>query len=886
LNSATTDVNRPILLSIDGKYATTKLPNTYKATTDVGVEPTFHLADPERIIGGTNAKWGYSFHFISTSTTEGAITYKTPWRTLPVANTLESQVGSPNTVIPELQLEEQNDNDLVYTYYMMSDRDHSWHQNVAAAAFLTGIDDAEAILYKQMLDNGVAGSGGTSLGNLAFAYLKHKSVVGTLSTNIALDEIESTLYDQFNFRFITEDSLTGPMSTIGYSLETLTARNLALTAGEVTACAGVYGSATTDELNAPAVVLNYDDYNATTKLTFAEFVQHAKAKKMSHKIRIVFLPYIYRHAGTGFDTVYMCSVGGIYISGLQTYPATTTGDIETFPNVVSIKKSFTFKPTSIERYVDVFNDLGDLNVGDTLTEIPRSCFEQGIFIKLFLKPYNDEILADYAEATTQEKEMYNVAWDASSFVQSATSVWMNDRDVIYIDEVDEENPVAIRNASGSVVFEDRLILWNGNKVFISEEGDYYYFTKTMKKIFPEEVLKVISFKTILLVFTTQNLYAIYRAEIDTLTGGFTADGLPEYAKEIVWLQQPVLYNINPEKRYLDMIQVYNQMILFYSNEGQLYMIKPSTMIDSETQFAIQYFNKSANNILANFEQYINERLKIYNKLDAEDPDDYVTKDDVTVKGLIDIDLIKIIYSVPGRITFMLIYDVVNNRYTTYDTLSFTEVIHARHVEGGECYLTKRNNNTFFTLPVLSVNNVDMNVDMHYADMFRKEPLFAYLDSGNLNLNNHLVKRLRDLRLVLKNIDSTKILFNAELLLDEAVIHPFYAPDFKVRMLNGPDSNMKVNRVPVEDMNELFGMNQTIGEEGARTEFNSYYLYDDDNFFTRNSLLKTETLNSSRLIEYNSSILGVGKVVRIRMQLISKGKYKLQSYGITYKERRL
>ena len=56
------------------------------------------------------------------------------------------------------------------------------------------------------------------------------------------------------------------------------------------------------------------------------------------------------------------------------------------------------------------------------------------------------------------------------------------------------------------------------------------------------------------------------------------------------------------------------------------MIKPSTMIDSETQFAIQYFNKSANDILANYHDYINERLRIYNKIDLMDPEDYVTKE--------------------------------------------------------------------------------------------------------------------------------------------------------------------------------------------------------------------------------------------------------------------
>lgn len=316
------------------------------------------------------------------------------------------------------------------------------------------------------------------------------------------------------------------------------------------------------------------------------------------------------------------------------------------------------------------------------------------------------------------------------------------------------------------------------------------------------------------------------------------------------------------------------------------MIKPSTMIDSETQFAIQYFNKSANDILSNYHDYINERLRIYNKIDLMDPEDYVTKEKVTIKALVDIDLIKVFYTVPGRITFVLVYDVVNNRYTTYDTLSFNTIDHVRHVEGGELYVTRHGSNTYFTMPVIGINNVDQNVDKHYARMFKKDPVFTFIDTGNLNLNNHLNKRMRDLRVVIKNLDATKILYNAEVLLDDSVSRPFYGPDFKVRMVNGPDSMMVVNKVPIEDVNELFGLNQELGVTGDRTDINSYYLHEDRAFFENNALLKTETLNSSRLIEYNSSILGLGKVIRLRLQFIAKGKYKLQSFGIVYKERRI
>ena len=326
------------------------------------------------------------------------------------------------------------------------------------------------------------------------------------------------------------------------------------------------------------------------------------------------------------------------------------------------------------------------------------------------------------------------------------------------------------------------------------------------------------------------------------------------------------------------------MVLFYSSEGQLYMIKPSSTIDSETQFGIQYFNKSANHIFANYEEYINERLKAYNKLNVNDPEDYVTKEQVKIKALLDIDTIKIFFSVPNRITFVVVYDVVNNRYTTYDTLSFTQAESLWHVEGGEAYLTREGTHTYITVPIQSKLGTDQNADMHYQNVFKKEPIFTLLDTGVLNLNNHITKRMRDLRLTIKNIDATKILYNAELTLDDTIIRPMYSPNFRVKMVNGLDTTMRVEETPQADVDELFGLNQTIGIDGTREEISSFYLHQDKDFFEKNALLRTETINSTRLIEYNSSILGVGKNIRLRIQLVSKGKYKLQSFSIIYKEK--
>jgi hypothetical protein len=883
------EVNRPILLKVGTNYALTKIPESYKTSLDIKVEPTFHLQDPQRILGSVSGteQWAYRFDFINTGTDAEIKRYRTPWRSLPVENT----ISGFNEDIAEIKINTNNPNDNTYTYYVTSSKPHSWLEDTGVTTAFTDIKQAEVRLFERMRENGQAGVIPTTLGNLAYTAGKTFNLAQTfVPSTLDLDDIDETLYNQMDYRFIGEDDLKDAVTALGHNIEALNNRTISVDISTAQTISVVYPTITVSSINAPIIPTTYNNFTSANKMTLSDFIIHAKEKRKTHHIKVIFLPNIYRRQGTvsdsAIDYVYLCSAPGIYINGLIGSSLNATGPVTTWQGMLNMKKNFTFLLDIVDTYVDCFTNLNDLYLNDVVTHMPRDVFSRGVYLVIYLKPYNQSMLDSYAEKTTPELKLINRSWDESAYKQTSSGVWAQARDIVYLDEVDEENPTIIAESREYIVFEDRLIVWSGNKVYISEEGNYYHFISTMKKIFPEEVLKVISFKNVLLVFTTQNLYAIYRAELDTFTGNYTEQGLPEFIKTIVWLQQPVLYNINPERKYLDVIQVYNQMILFYSNEGQLYMIKPSTMIDSETQFGIQYFNKSANDILANYEQYINERLKLYGKLDIENELDYVTKADVQVHALVDIDLIKVFYSVPGRITFVLIYDVVNNRYTTYDTLSFTNINFVQHVEGGEFYLTQKNNASYFTLPVIGINNVDQNADIHYTRMFKKEPIFTFIDSGNLNLNNHLRKRLRDLRVVLKNLDATKILYNAELLIDDTIIRPFYGPDFKVRMLNGPDSMMTVDKVPVEDLNELFGMNETIGIEGARTDLNSYYLHSDVDFYERNSLLKTETLNSSRLIEYNSSILGVGKVVRLRLQFISKGKYKLQSFGIVYKERRV
>ena len=882
-DSNITDVNRPILLKVNDKYTTQRLPISFKTSLDIKVDPTFYLQNPVAITGNKDtAKWAYRFDIVSTSKLTDFPVYKTPWRTI---NTLTGT----NSIIPELDLDAVEITKEKYTYYILGDGLNNVSASTRYTTHATGLVNEEFEMFKELANGGVVSSNQvTELGDLVFAYTKHKAIADSFKKNVrTFADIDSDLFKQLKLYFVSEDTVRAGVIKYGVPYEDLANRELFIAnsrekpPGYVT---------TEDPMFSPGFMITGEHYAKMDRMNPTQFALDAMKKSEDYEIEVVYMPFVsyvktYNTSNELVDeTVYLLSLGGIFAGGMFGYHTTT--NIPAYPLVLDVPKSYTFFREYAFNTIDVWKNLNDLNIKQLIEHVPRSGFDKGVSLILYLHPYNTEELEDLQGRNYNRIKTANAAWDAASYTQSVIATWGADKDVTYIDDIQDDDAEIITTANKGIVFENRLVLWSANKVYISEEGNYNYFTNKMKKEFPEEVLKIIPFKTILLVFTTQHLYAIHRVEAETPTGNFDEEGVPEVTLEVIWIHQPVLYNINPERRYLDVIQVYNQMVLFYSNEGQLYMIRPSTTIDNETQFGIQYFNKSANAVLANFHEYINGRLHTYNKVEQLDEHNQVKKDDVQIKAIVDIDTIRIIYFVPDKITFILNYDVVNNRYTTYDTLSFTDILSTNHVEGGEMYVTKENGSSYFTLPISRFNDVDLNVDMHYASSFKKEPIFTLLDSGNLNLNNHITKRMRDLKIVMKNIDSSKILYNAEVLMDDTVIYPFYNSMFNVRMSNGPDSRVVVDKVPVDDMNDLFGLAQTIGFSGARTNMNSYYLYDDNDFFNKNSLLKTETLNSNKLIEYNSSITSMGKVVRIKIQLISKGKYKLQSFGIVYKERRI
>ncbi len=519
--------------------------------------------------------------------------------------------------------------------------------------------------------------------------------------------------------------------------------------------------------------------------------------------------------------------------------------------------------TSVEA-LDTNSDLPDFESEDVI--------KNGYHIIFYIRPYKKTDI-DEAVVGTSDTDIYKtfLAYEVMKTTWDASTTYIVDHHIQYgfdsltvttIPEALTKEPQDIRDAKHQLVFDDSyLVLWHNNMLYISEQGDYYYFKKDSKKEFPERIVKVIQFKNILLVFTVQHLYAVYQGEVPTTVNG-------EPAVEIQWLKQTVLYNIMASDRYADVIQVFNEMVLFYSEDGQLFMIKPSTMIDSETRFSLKYFNQAANDILMNYDTYINERLQDYGS------DLQIAKDQVQIKALISVNFIKIFYYVPGVITYILIYDVINNRYVVYDTMTFTEISDKMFIDSGELYLTVHDEKLYFTLPHTEMYQQDNIVDISITDNLRSVGIHGLIDTGNLNLNNHLNKRFRDLHVVYKNLSASKLLFGVETLMDDVLTRHCYDSQIQVQEIGGTSYYVPVT-VPADVNSDEAG-----DGDGVLHDINHNI------FEERNLLMDFGDYTSSKLLTHRTSILGLGKVLRLRLQFISKGKYKVQSFGIIYKERRV
>lgn len=493
----------------------------------------------------------------------------------------------------------------------------------------------------------------------------------------------------------------------------------------------------------------------------------------------------------------------------------------------------------------------------------KGYFDTGINMSLYLIPL-------YMPTTFLDMLSYDYNNVNPTTITSATYLYSTRQisyspDPSYMIETLTEEPRDIRQSTKFIVFSsdqgDRIVTWVGNKVYISEPNSYYYYKSTNVHTYPERVLKVIQFKNTLLVFTPLNLYSIYPYEDVQLSSGVDEEGNATTIQTTViyYATLPVLYNLMLTEQYLDAIQVFNQMVLFYSADGQLFMIKPTATIDNDTKFSIQYFNKSANNILLNYDQYMQSRLHEYGI------DTIVVKSDVTIKVQVNINYIKIFYMYDDY-TYILVYDIINNYYYTYDTLSFTDIKNIIFTSEGDTYistttLSDDKKYLFFTVKNNIPNEMDNNVDEAVYNSFKDTPICTEIDTGNLNLNNHLKKRFRDLHTVYKNLTAKSLLFILDTFIDDIPA--------QVSM----DDSMTI-------VSSQIGGEVVHNYECVSTKIDNELLEDN------NALFDFSDFTSNKILTYYSSIPCLGKHFRMRMRFVSKGKYKIQSYGITFKEHQI
>lgn len=511
----------------------------------------------------------------------------------------------------------------------------------------------------------------------------------------------------------------------------------------------------------------------------------------------------------------------------------------------------TTSPYTILDWVDSVEKLGVTNhPDDILTRY--GFFEQGVQIRFYITPfklasdYNDE--GEHAYPKMREELIHFLTQGA--LVSHSPRVYAQvQSDVSHIPEVLTKDAEMIQEAHDYIHLDNHtLVVWSKNNLYISEPGEPNYFKEQNKQVFEERIVKVIQYKTVLLVFTVQHLYAVYQG-VQTMQVFDPEEGTKE-EDQVVWMQTRVLYNILTNDKYADAIQVFNQMVLFYSEDGQMFMIKPNTMIDVDTRFTLQYFNKAANDILANYDKYINERLKDYGV------DRVVTRDEVQIKALLSVNYIRIYYSVPGVITYILIYDVINNRYTVYDTLSFTDVKELMFVEGGEAYITKHQQSLYLTTPYNSPYDIG-HVDRTITNNHRREPVYALLDPGTLSLNNHLRKRLRELHLVFNNINAPHLLYSSELYFDNILGKAQYTPIVEVKEMHG---ELRVVEAFIRNDENL------LSEQGVLFDF--------------------KNVGPHQMLTNKTTYVDMAKAFRLRIHLRAEGKYKVRGFGIVYKERRV
>ena len=498
-------------------------------------------------------------------------------------------------------------------------------------------------------------------------------------------------------------------------------------------------------------------------------------------------------------------------------------------------------------------DLGQRhNLIKTLTN--QGFFDNGIIFRMYLVPIT--ALEEYKSPDwlyTWVDTYSTLALINSSSLFTTLNLTKITSTPSYIVERLTEEPTEIRDAKDFTIFlQSHLVTWSEDTLYMSVSGEPGYFIYSQMYKIPGKIVKVLEFRDLLLVFTTTDVHALYPYEsTKTVQTGVDENNEPVYTQQtfILYAQLPVMYNINANPKYASAIQVFNNnMVLFYSEDGQLYLIKPTATVDNDTRFSLQYLNKSVNDILLNYDAYINERLQVYNI-----PDTY-TKDDIHIYVTTSLNYINIYYTIPGVFMYIVSYDILNNRYTIYDTHEVSNVKDILYSSIGEVLLTEYKDNLYLTYAYINPYSTSSNVDLSLYYNFRQTPILLELDTGILNLNNHLKKRFRNFSITYKNINARTIEYAIETFVDGVQCLTYLMPEVEEKNINDRLS-YNISYVPTTV--------DLLNDNTALFNFNS--------------------ITANKIITHNTSIPSQGKHIRVRLLFKTQGKFKLQGFGVIYKE---
>lgn len=509
-------------------------------------------------------------------------------------------------------------------------------------------------------------------------------------------------------------------------------------------------------------------------------------------------------------------------------------------------------------------------------------FKNGIQATFYLMTYKDE------ESLTEEDVFYdNVAYKKSSatYFFRKGNIFKYGKEDFVDDRLDRES-FMIRYGKYVAAYQDRILTYGNpmykNTVSMSEEGAPYYFSLYNTFEFDHEVVHVQSFKTIMLVFTINDVWVIYPWEDKNIETGIVT---------ISYRVKKILYNISTEVKNKVTIKNITRYITLLSN-NVLYLIKPSTYISDDTEFYLNILSQNIDGIVRDPLTFINERIQYFG-INEE-----ATSYDLNLNATDN--YVKLYYSTKfedlKQYTLILTYDILNNRWYEDDTISFGKPHQIYLLDSTTKYemLTEMNNQLFITYQTDKYKMLMMDkYSQSYYDknFFGDFPIEYFIDSGYLKLNEHLKKRFKTLQINMKNIDSKEILFSYNFTIDDKQFENNFEPFYTT---NESDVIIEVSKLKEIELD----LNRRLSTEKSKKMLEElkdklYFMKDIESSYKKdlisdigtleNFFLDFSNLQTGDIITVKQHLLGVGRLPRVRMNFSSKNKFYILSFGIIYSE---